>query len=310
MCLLFGGGQVLDVSSPRRLTLQLPHLRMHALAWGPADGRLALCLHGFPDSAWSWRKLGPLLADRGFRVVAPFTRGYSPTDLPSDGDYSIGALMHDAIALHHHLDGRDDAVLIGHDWGAFTANALAAHPDSPFGAHIAMSVPSIAATSAQRHSPIAELRLAVRQLRMSWYLLFFQLPFLPERVVARVIPRLWRDWEPEGADLVEDVGNTRAALPSLAHRRAAISYYRALARPTRPASRYAELNRHRFRLPRVPILHMQGAVDGAIHVGYSDFLTHALPSGSVVEIVAGGGHFLQVEHPEIVRDAVLRFVDS
>jgi pimeloyl-ACP methyl ester carboxylesterase len=243
---------VLDVSAPQRLTLQLPHLRMHALAWGPADDRLALCLHGFPDGAWSWRKLGPLLATRGFRVVAPFTRGYAPTDLPSDGDYSIGALIHDAIALHRHLDGGGDAVLIGHDWAAFTANALAAHPDSPFGAHIAMSVPSVAATSAQRHSPVAELQMAARQLRMSWYILFFQLSFLPEGMAHRIIPRLWRDWEPAGADLVEDVANTRAALPSLAYRRAAIAYYRALARPTRPASRYAELNRHRFRLPRVP----------------------------------------------------------
>ncbi len=152
--------------------------------------------------------------------------------------------------------------------------------------------------------------MAARQLRMSWYILFFQLPFLPERLTRRVIPRLWRDWEPKGADLVEDVANTQDALPSLAHRKAAVSYYRALARPTRSASRYAELNRYRFRLPRVPILHLQGAVDGAIQVGYSDFLTRALPSGSVVEIVAEGGHFLQVEQPEVVRDAVLRFVDS
>ena len=298
-----------STTTPDQLTLELPHLRMHALAWGPADGRLALCLHGFPDSAWSWRKLGPMLAERGFRVVAPFTRGYSPTELPSDGDYSIGALMYDAVELHRHLEGDDDAVLIGHDWGAFTANAMAAYPASPFGAHVTMSVPAIAAMSAHRHGPAQELRMAARQLRMSWYVLFFQLPFLPERLARRVIPRLWRDWEPAGLDLDEDIANTQDALPSLAHRKAAISYYRAVARAARPASRFAELNRYRFAMPRVPILHMQGGVDGAIQVEYSDFLTRAMPSGSAVEIVSDGGHFLQAEQPEIVLDAILRFVD-
>jgi pimeloyl-ACP methyl ester carboxylesterase len=297
-----------QTTTPQELTLRLPHLHMRALAWGPDDGRLALCLHGFPDSAWSWRKLGPRLAARGFRVVAPFTRGYAPTALPTDDDYSIGALMYDALAVHHHLGAPDDAVLIGHDWGAFTANGLAAHPDSPFSEHIVMSVPSIAAMTANRHSPAQEARMGLRQLRMSWYILFFQMPWLPERLAHKVIPRLWRDWEPPGSDLTEDIANTQRALPARSHRKAAISYYRALARPTRSASVYADLNQYRFAAPRGRILHMQGALDGAIHVGYSDFLADALPDGSRVHIVSDGGHFLQVQHPEEVRDAILGHV--
>ncbi|WP_306306848.1 alpha/beta fold hydrolase [Nocardia brevicatena] len=67
---------------PEFLELELPHLRMTALAWGDPAGRLALCLHGFPDSSWTWRFLGPALAARGFRVVAPFTRGYAPPLFP------------------------------------------------------------------------------------------------------------------------------------------------------------------------------------------------------------------------------------
>lgn len=85
---------------PDRIVVELPHLRVAALAWGPADGRLALFLHGFPDSPWSWRSMAPRLAARGFRVVAPFTRGYAPTEVPADGDYHVCALMHDAMALH------------------------------------------------------------------------------------------------------------------------------------------------------------------------------------------------------------------
>src|SRR6476661_5020594 len=80
-------------------------------------GPLALCLHGFPDSAWSWRHLLPALADAGFHAVAPFLRGYAPTDVAPDGRYQTGAIVADAIALHEALGGDDRAVLIGHDWG-------------------------------------------------------------------------------------------------------------------------------------------------------------------------------------------------
>src|SRR3954451_482469 len=85
---------------------------------GPPDGPLALCLHGFPDSAWSWRYLLPALAGAGFHAVAPFLRGYAPTALAPDGRYQTGALVSDAIALHGALGGDERAVLIGHDWGA------------------------------------------------------------------------------------------------------------------------------------------------------------------------------------------------
>src|SRR3954465_5483310 len=93
------------------------------LADGPEDGPLALCLHGFPDSAWTWRHLLPELAAAGYRAVAPFLRGYAPTSIPDDGLYQSGAVASDAIALHAALGGGDDAVVIGHDWGALAAYA-------------------------------------------------------------------------------------------------------------------------------------------------------------------------------------------
>ncbi len=82
------------------------------------SGPLALCLHGFPDCAHTWRNLLPELADAGFNAVAPFMRGYAPTGIPADGVYQIGALAADAVALHDALGGDAEAVLIGHDWGA------------------------------------------------------------------------------------------------------------------------------------------------------------------------------------------------
>src|SRR3954469_14203928 len=82
------------------------------------EGPLALCLHGFPDTAHTWRHLLPELAGAGFRAVAPFLRGYAPTEVPADGRYQTGALAADAIALHEALGGGSDAVIVGHDWGA------------------------------------------------------------------------------------------------------------------------------------------------------------------------------------------------
>ena len=81
--------------------IELDHVRLSALTWGPADGPLALLLHGFPDSAHTWRHLGPRpRPTQGYRVVAPFTRGYAPVERPPDGRSDVGALMADAVGVH------------------------------------------------------------------------------------------------------------------------------------------------------------------------------------------------------------------
>ncbi|KGI66588.1 alpha/beta fold hydrolase [Mycolicibacterium rufum] len=293
------------MTTAQPLVFDLPHLRIHALSWGPADGRMVLCLHGFPDSAWGWQKMGPLLAERGLRVVAPFSRGYAPTGPAPDGDYHIGALMYDALAVHRALGAPSDAVVIGHDWGAFTAAGLAASPDSPFAAHITMAVAPIGAISRTRGDVGRQLRMLPRQLRNSWYILFFQLPAVPENVLPRVIPRLWRDWGPPGFATDAELDAALAALPSPAHRRAAVGYYRAMVRPSRPAARYAELHRWALELPRVPILHVQGLQDGAMLADYAESVADVLPAGSRVVTLPTAGHFLQIEEPQLAAEAVL-----
>lgn len=297
-------------ADPQTIVLKLPHLDVTALSWGPADGRLVLCLHGFPDSAWGWRRLAPMLAQRGMRVVAPFSRGYAPTGPAADGDYHIGALMYDALAVHGELGAPADAVLIGHDWGAFTCAAIAAYPNSPFAEHITMAVPPLGAINRARGPIARQLQMLPRQLRNSWYILFFQLPGLPERLLPRIIPRLWRDWGPPGYPTDAELDDALSALPTLAHRRAAVAYYRALARLTRPASRYIELHRWRFEPPRVPILHLQGAQDGAMMAEYTDQISTVLPSGSQVLTMASAGHFLQIEQPEQAAAAILDYLAS
>jgi pimeloyl-ACP methyl ester carboxylesterase len=219
-----------ETPAPGTLSLDLPHgLHVEALTWGPDDGPLAVLLHGFPDTAHTWRHLGPALARDGWRVVAPFLRGYAPTGLAPDGSYHVPALCHDAITLHAALGGDERAVLVGHDWGAITANGVGAAEASPYSAIVSMAVPPVPALVPQG---VGDAGLLAQQALMSWYTVFHQLPVLPERVFSRHVARLWRSWSP-GYDPGEDLELLAAALPDRAHRRAAIDYYRAAPRQGR-----------------------------------------------------------------------------
>ena len=136
-----------------QLTTELDQLRMASLTWGPISdpaAPLAVLLHGFPDTAHTWRHLGPELAAVGYRVVAPFTRGYGPDGIPADGSYHVPALMSDVLELHAALEGDARAVLIGHDWGAITGNGLAAFDGSPFRRVVSIAVPPFSAMNPGR----------------------------------------------------------------------------------------------------------------------------------------------------------------
>ena len=126
---------------PDTIDVATPAVQLRVLSWGPEDAPIALCLHGFPDTAYGWRKVAPMLVDAGWRVVAPFMRGYAPSSLPKDGSYHVGALMDDALRVLDAAGATGRDVIIGHDWGAMAGAGLAAMPDSPFTKAVIMSVP-------------------------------------------------------------------------------------------------------------------------------------------------------------------------
>jgi pimeloyl-ACP methyl ester carboxylesterase len=296
---------------PGRIDVVTDDVTLRALTWGDwdnADAPVAVCLHGFPDTAHGWRKVAPRLADAGWRVVAPFMRGYAPSSLSAEGSYHVGALMDDALRV---LDaagptGRD--VVIGHDWGAIAATGLAAMPDSPFDKATIMSVPPSA--SFRQRSDIARLAAQLpRQLRRSWYIMFFQLPWLPERSAQRVVPKLWRDWSP-GYDGAEDVRLVLDAIGTPEHWRAALGYYRATVHNSRPPARYAELHRHWLSAPVLPTLYLHGSDDGCASSEYTEWVRRVLPAGSAAHVIDGGGHFLQLDQPAATAERLLEFLGS
>lgn len=298
----------MPATGPQVLDLPLPRVRLQALAWGPVDGPLVVALHGFPDTAWTWRHLGPHLAERGHRVVAPFTRGYGPSAVPADGCFQVGALVADAAAVHDALGGDERAVLVGHDWGAITANALGAHERNPYRAVVSLAVPPIPAMS-DALAGRAALRLAPRQLRLSWYTLFNQLPVLPERGFERLVRHLWRAWSP-GYDAREDLEHLLASVRTPEQRSAVIGYYRAVPRVWAVPEAYAAWHAPWTAMPTVPSLHLHGSDDGCLQAAIARRAGARLPAGAELRVVDGAGHFLQLEQPQVVNEAITAFVEA
>jgi pimeloyl-ACP methyl ester carboxylesterase len=289
------------------ISLALPSVDLQAFAWGPADGTLALCLHGFPDTPYTWRHLGPRLAEQGYRVVAPFGRGYAPSGMAHDGDYHVGALMYDAIEIHRSLGSDDQSVVIGHDWGALTSYGLAAYEGSPFRTVVSMAVPPIGAFKPSRSDAALMVKLYGRQAFLSWYTLFVQLPRLSERSLDKLVPLLWRRWSP-GFDATEDLRYVFEALPTAEHRTAVLGYYRATLRPGRPHERYRPMQKALAGQARTPTLYLHGAGDGCMQAGFAERARDVLPPRSDVQIVQGAGHFLQLEQPEVVGDLIIEYL--
>jgi pimeloyl-ACP methyl ester carboxylesterase len=272
------------------------------LTEGPASGPLALCLHGFPDTAHTWRHLLPRLAGAGYRAVAPFMRGYAPTAVPPAGRFDVGTLARDAEALHDVLGGDGNAVLLGHEWGARAASGAAPKlPDGWRGLVTAAAPPPAA---------MAAGLLTYDQLRRSWYIYFFQSP-LAEHVVGldglAFIDRLWADWSP-AYDGAEDIARVKESIGDADHLGAALGYYRALfAGPPDDPEAAAALAASST-VPPQPALYLHGRDDGCMGIDAMGPVTDFLAPGSKMVVIDGAGHFAHLEQPDLVGDAIITFL--
>lgn len=187
---------------------------------GPADGRVVIALHGFPEDRRCWDGLLPQLTAAGCRVLAPDQRGYSPGARPRGRRaYTVAELAADVLALAD-VAGAERFDLIGHDWGAAVAWQLAAHHGRRVRTLTALSVPHPKA--------MADALLRSRQLARSWYMLFFQIPRLPEWALRAAGPeRAVASLERDGLD----PGSARRyalRMQDLAAMKGAINWYRAI----------------------------------------------------------------------------------
>ena len=253
--------------------------------------RVAILLHGFPESRYSWRHQIPLLAALGWRVIAPDLRGYGESSRPPrTSDYEIGALVEDVAALFDACDARE-RLLVGHDWGAGVAWAFALDKRLPLSGLVIMNVPHPAVLG-------RVMKSSWRQPLRSWYMAFFQLPKLPEAMLtargARAIGQAFVGMAVDKARFpaeVTDVYRRNALIPGAMT--AMINYYRA---NTGMLSRWGDTPP----VIEAPTLMVWGEADSALGIentqGYEpyvrDFTLHRLP---------GVSHWVQQEAPEAVN---------
>lgn len=271
-------------------------VRLHYVEYG--KGPLVILLHGFPECWYAWRFQLPALAEAGFRVIAPDLRGYNLSDKPRGvGQYRLELLANDVKGLIRALDA-DSAVLVGHDWGGVIAWYLAMHEPRLIRKLIILNAPH-----PQRY--LEELRNPGQLLR-SWYVFFFQLPWLPEILIraggfAGMKHRLRH--EPVHANAFDpatiDVYHQALAQPGALT--AALNYYRAglrcllegMAKQRKPIES--------------PTLVIWGERDRYLGRRLLEGLEPWV-ADLTLERIADASHWVQAEAPERVNELILQFM--
>jgi pimeloyl-ACP methyl ester carboxylesterase len=278
--------------------IQTRGLRFEVATAGEGD-KLALLLHGFPECAHSYRHQIPLLVALGYRVWAPNMRGYGRTDRPLGvKSYSMDLLESDVSDLID-ASGAKQVLLVGHDWGGAIAWSYAMNGTRPIEQLVVMNAPHPAR--------FQEALRTLPQLRRSWYMLLFQIPWLPERLIgagrARALERVARGqavhqerFSDRDIDVIRDNASIPGALTAM------INYYRAAARML--LSRKPLGGRTKI---RVPTLLIWGEQDIAL----GKELTYGLDkyvADLTVRYIPDASHWVQQDTPEQVNELLTAFV--
>lgn len=295
---------VTDQSTIRHDYAQVGDIRLHYVECGAENDQLVILLHGFPEFWYSWRHQLPVLGAR-YHVVAPDMRGFNLSDKPPrTRDYLIEHLVDDVTGLIKHF-GKSQAAIIAHDWGAGVAWAVALkHPDT---------VTKLAALQVPMPAAWRE-NLTSRQLRRSWYMFFFQLPWLPEwwasaNDFARLDEMYRKTSFRPGAFSDEDIEAYKDALRQPRALTSAINYYR--------ANVFRTLFRRRAETPvpsdervRVPTLFIYGELDVAVIPSTVRDLERFMAAPYRELRIPDSGHWVQNEAVAEVNNALLKFLDE
>ncbi len=269
-------------------------VRLHAVEAGPRDGPLVLLLHGFPEFWWGWRRQIEPLAAAGLRVVAPDGRGYNLSDRPRGvGAYDLDTLAADAIGIADAL-GRRTVSLVGHDWGGLVAWwAASRYPDR---------VERLAILNAPHPAIVgAYMRRRPAQALRSSYIGFFQLPLVPERLLAAndfaLMRRAMRRSARPGTFSEADLDRYAQAWARPGALTAMLDWYRALRRrPPMPDPGV-----------QAPTLVIWGGRDRFLERGLAEASLALCREGRALWLDEAS-HWVHLEEAETVNLALLRFL--
>ncbi|WP_231183221.1 alpha/beta hydrolase [Haladaptatus sp. DYF46] len=278
-------------------------VRLHYVESG--DGPLVLLLHGFPEFWYSWREQIPALASAGYHVVAPDMRGYNASEKPHGVDaYRTDELIADVTGLIDHF-GEESAHVVGHDWGGAVAWQVGIERPEP--------VDKLAVLNAPHPARFREGLRTPSQLKRSWYMFFFQLPWLPERFLSargyESIENIFRDSakNPEAFD-EEDVRRYVEAAAQPGALTASINYYRALFRENVPAELRSLLGKERGSLDvTVPTMLIWGTEDFALDNELTEGMDRWIPDLRI-ERLSDASHWVQNDRPGRVNELLTEFL--
>jgi pimeloyl-ACP methyl ester carboxylesterase len=267
---------------------------------------VVLCLHGFPDNNHSYDQQIPALVDAGYRVIVPLIRGYEPSSQPADGDYHLNRMVEDVGAWIDQLDV-EKVHLIGHDWGACIGYLSANTFPEKLHSLTTLSIP-----------PLQGMQRAIRkypkQIRLSWYTLFFQLrgvsDWWVERSNWKFIERLWRDWSPTWDIPQITLDSVKRTFEQSGVKKAALTYYRHTFDQLSAAAR--EVRRMMAEKTEAPTMAIGGWDDGCMSARLYDYaeMPELYPKGLRIERIHGAGHFLHQEKPEEVNSLILEWLSQ
>ena len=272
-------------------------IRLHYVTQG--NGPLVILLHGFPEFWYSWRHQIPVLAQH-FRVVAPDLRGYNDSAKPQGvANYGIDTLAADVMELIRTFD-EEKAIIIGHDWGGGIAWVFAAEYPQATEKLIALNCPHPAAF--QHH-----LKTNRRQLLRSWYMFFFQIPWLPEFGIRLTlqwfVEKAFRGMAIRKAAFSDDELQKYAeALKKSGALTAAINYYRAV---------FRELVRHgerSFNKIQCSTLLIWGEEDSALGKELTYCMEPYFSGRFEIKYIPQCSHWVQQEQPELVNRYMVEFL--
>lgn len=263
------------------------------------EGPLVLLLHGFPDDAWTWSAQIPVLTDAGYRVVAPFLRGYPPSQVPPAGHCNSKQNASDLTELLRALADQP-AFVVGHDWGGLaTYGTIASAPELiERAAVVAVSHPATLI-------PLLDKPNLVHHLFHVW---FFQVEGLSEGALRAndfgLLDYLWEMWTRSGHDDAEHLSRLKRDVfdqPGVVD--ALVGYYRALVRLPQNEPAFVEAL---LRPTTTPMLSIWGGDDPAKEAAASE--RELFRGGYRQEVVADAGHFVHREQPAAFNELVLSWL--
>ncbi len=254
------------------------------------SGSLIVCIHGFPDTAYSFIPVMRMLANQGYRVVAPFQRGYFPSGTAKDNNYSLLALAKDILDFISVLNEKK-AIVIGHDWGSLAAQIAATIAPEKITKLVLVSIP-----------PYPQLKFSAKQIKYFWYICFFQIPWLADKLLPiknyAFLDWLYKSWSPGWSAYGDQLTLVKKSFATSGPS-AALAYYRQLHKAP------IKLMKNNLSVPTITII---GELDGCVD-------TLSITAGILrcsrefqYEVFPNVGHFPHCESPDQFFSVVLKFI--